>query len=71
MGYGPDYPDDISGSAVCHMEGCVGTFGHKCPRCGVTNPHERAYLGVIARWAKHYGVTPEEYKRLQEAKEGT
>ena len=61
----PYYPDDITGSQICYMEGCSGT-GY-CSRCGETNYHLLGYLGAIARWAKKWGVSKEEAEQRIEA----
>lgn len=53
-GYGPWYPDDITGPAVCAMEGCAGN-GH-CPRCGETNYALLGFRGAMARLAKKWGL---------------
>lgn len=62
----PYYPDDISGSALCHMEGCSGKG--PCPRCGKTNYALMGFYGAVARWAKAWGVTEEEAERRMTAK---
>lgn len=56
-----NYPDCISGSDYCHMEGCLGN-GH-CSRCGETNYHLLGYFGAVARWAKAWGVSREEAEK--------
>ena len=56
-----NYPDDISGSDYCHMEGCLG--GGTCPRCGKTNYRLMGYYGAVARWAKAWGVSEDEAMR--------
>lgn len=57
----PMYPDDISGPAICYMEGCTGIG--RCPRCGKINYALMGYYGAIARWAKAWGVTKEEAEK--------
>jgi len=57
----PYYPDDISGTAICHMEGCVGKG--PCPRCGETNYAWMGYWGAVARWAKAWGISEDEAER--------
>ena len=52
------YPDDISGEAVCHIEGCLGKG--PCPRCGAVNYALMGYYGALARWGKVWGLTEEE-----------
>lgn len=57
----PSYPDDVSGPAICYMEGCTGKG--PCPNCGETNYHLMGYYGAVARWAKAWGVTEEEAEK--------
>lgn len=54
----PFYPDDITGPALCYMEGCVGKG--PCPRCGETNFRLMGYYGALARWARAWGVSEDE-----------
>ena len=56
------YPEGLSGAAICHMEGCVGSKGY-CSRCGETNYQLLGYYGAVARWAKAWGVTEKEAER--------
>ena len=52
------YPEGISGSDICLMEGCTGKG--PCPNCGETNYHLMGWYGAVARWAKAWGVDEEE-----------
>ncbi|KKM66908.1 hypothetical protein LCGC14_1476540 [marine sediment metagenome] len=52
------YPDDVSGSQLCYMEGCLGKG--PCPRCGETNYRLMGFYGAVARWAKVWGITENE-----------
>ncbi len=55
------YPDSMSGSDYCHVEGCIGKGN--CSRCGSINYALMGYYGAIARWAKEWGVTEDEAER--------
>ena len=61
-----NYPDGLSPSAFCHMEGCLR---NPCPRCGETNYALLGYTGAVSRWAKAWGVTKEEAERRMSANE--
>lgn len=52
------YPEDISDSALCHMEGCIGKGN--CPRCGDVNYHLLGWYGAVARWARKWGISDAE-----------
>ena len=52
-----NYPDDISGAAICGMEGCASP---NCSRCGTVNYHWLGYLGARASAAKRWGVSLDE-----------
>ncbi len=53
-----NYPDTMSGSDYCHVEGCEGKG--PCPRCGNTDYAWMGYWGAVARWAKEWGVSENE-----------
>ncbi len=53
------YPDDLSASQLCQIEGCLGLKGY-CPRCGETNYSLLGFYGAVARWAKAWSVTEDE-----------
>jgi len=57
----PGYPDDLSASAYCQIEGCIGKG--RCPRCGETNYHLMGFYGAVAKWAKVWGVSKDEAER--------
>jgi len=57
----PGYPDDISGSDYCLIEGCIGRG--PCPRCGETNYALMGFFGAVARWAKVWGISEDEAER--------
>jgi hypothetical protein len=57
----PGYADDLSASAYCQIEGCLGKG--PCPRCGETNYHLMGFYGAVARWAKVWGVTEDEAEK--------
>lgn len=61
MAYSSRYPEGLSGSDLCYMEGCVGKGN--CPRCGKVNYALMGYFGAIARWAKAWGVSEDEAER--------
>lgn len=61
-----NYPDDIYGARLCVIEGCFGNG--RCPRCGDVNYALMGYYGARARWAKAWGITPEEVEARWEAK---
>ena len=64
------YPDGLSGSDMCHMEGCVGRG--PCPRCGKTNYPLLGWYGAVARWAKVWGISEDEAEwRIMENQERT
>ncbi len=52
-----NYPDGLSESALCRMEGCVS---NPCSRCGETNYAALGYRGALKRWSRVWGVTEEE-----------
>lgn len=56
-----NYPDGLSGWAMCQIEGCLG-YG-PCSRCGETNYHLMGYIGARKRWAKTWGVSEEETEK--------
>lgn len=64
-GYGPYYPDDMTGPMVCIAEGHAGP---NCSRCGEVNYAWLGYLGYIGRMAKRWGVTKEEAEQRIEEK---
>ncbi len=49
------YPDGLSGSDYCYMEGCTGRG--RCPRCGEINYAEMGYYGALAKWSKQWGIS--------------
>ena len=55
------YPEGISGSDLCYMEGCTGRG--PCPRCGKTNYALMGWYGAVARWAKAWGVSEDEAEK--------
>ncbi len=55
------YPDDLSNSALCAIEGCLGKGN--CPRCHKVNYPLLGYYGAVARWAKAWGVSQGEAER--------
>lgn len=42
-----NYPDDISGGGICHMEGHASV--PRCSRCGYMNMAYLGYLSGVAR----------------------
>ena len=60
-----NYPEGLSGSAYCIIEGCIGRG--QCPRCGETNYRLMGYYGAVATAAKRWGVSEEEAERRIEA----
>ncbi len=53
-----NYLDDISGSNLCFIEGCLGKG--TCPRCGETDYVWMGYWGAVARWSKEWNLTEEQ-----------
>lgn len=56
-----NYPDGLSASVYCVMEGCVGRG--PCPRCGETNYAWMGYWGAVASAAKRWNVSEDEAMR--------
>jgi len=56
-----NYPDDIYGSALCEIEGCMGNGN--CPRCGKVNYHLLGFYGAVGRWARAWHVSKAEAER--------
>ena len=57
----PAYPEGLSGSQLCFMEGCIGKGN--CPRCGQVNYRPLGWYGAVARWAKAWGVSEDEAEK--------
>ena len=55
MVYSPYYPDGLTESDICLMDGHEGD-GH-CPRCGDVNYRLLGYIGAIASAAKRWGCS--------------
>lgn len=55
------YPPNMSGSDMCHVEGCIGKG--PCPRCGNTDYAWMGYWGAIARWSRKWGISERETER--------
>lgn len=69
----PGYPEGLSGSDFCHMEGHDSPRG-VCRRCGERDYHLMGYYGALGRRAKKLGITIDELEsqiireRLEEAR---